>query len=151
MGKRIFWGIFILLAVFIGLLLLGEGPIGLVDTKPTPIPLQEKAESQALKKDDLVVGTGEEVKSGDTIAVHYKGTFIDGKEFESSYGSDPFVVTIGTGQVIEGWDQGIPGMKVGGKRKLTIPAELAYGEIGSPPNIRPNTPLVFEVEVVEKR
>lgn len=98
---------------------------------------------------DLKVGEGQEVQSGDYVSVHYAGTLVDGTKFDSSYDrGEPFKTRIGVGQVIEGWDMGIVGMKVGGKRKLIIPASLAYGDrsIGIIPA---NSTLVFEVEVLE--
>lgn len=103
-----------------------------------------------LKSEDLVVGEGAEAKTGDTIRVHYVGTLSDGTEFDSnSEGEVPLEFTLGQGGVIQGWDQGIPGMKVGGKRKLSIPSDLAYGKAGNPPVIGPDEPLFFEVELVE--
>ena len=98
---------------------------------------------------DDVVGTGPESKKGDTVKVHYTGTLLNGKQFDSSRGKDSFQVTIGQGQVIKGWDEGLPGMKVGGKRTLTIPWALAYGEKGSGPIIPPKAALKFEVELME--
>jgi hypothetical protein len=98
---------------------------------------------------DDVVGTGPESKKGDTVKVHYTGTLLNGKQFDSSRGKDPFQVTIGQGQVIKGWDEGLPGMKVGGKRTLTIPWALAYGEKGSGASIPPKAALKFEVELME--
>ncbi len=101
--------------------------------------------------EDLVVGTGEEVKSGDTINMHYLGTLENGTKFDSSYDrNETFPVRIGVGQVIPGWDLGIPGMKIGGKRKLTIPSDLAYGDRGAGGVIPPNATLIFEVEAVSK-
>ena len=102
-----------------------------------------------LKIEDIKVGTGQEVKSGDTISINYLGTLTDGTKFDSSYDAGkPFETQIGTGQVIEGWDKGVPGMKVGGKRRLTIPGNMAYGERGVPGTIPPNATLVFEVELM---
>lgn len=99
---------------------------------------------------DEVVGTGAEAKAGDTVKVHYTGTLMNGKEFDSSRGKgQPFEFKLGTGAVIKGWDQGVVGMKVGGKRKLEIPAELGYGESGSPPKIPGNAGLKFDVELIE--
>jgi len=99
--------------------------------------------------EDLVIGTGPEVKSGDSISIHYLGTLQDGSKFDSSYDrGHPFQTEIGTGQVIKGWDEGVVGMKVGGKRKLTIPFDLAYGEYGIPGVIPPRSRLIFEVELL---
>ncbi|HEY2509858.1 MAG TPA: FKBP-type peptidyl-prolyl cis-trans isomerase [Polyangiaceae bacterium] len=99
---------------------------------------------------DLSVGKGAEAKTGDTVSVHYVGTLADGKEFDSSRKrGKPFTFTLGRGNVIKGWDQGVPGMKVGGKRKLVIPSSLAYGDRGMPPTIPPKATLTFEVELVD--
>jgi FKBP-type peptidyl-prolyl cis-trans isomerase len=104
-----------------------------------------------LELEDLVAGTtGREARTGDTVHVQYTGTLTNGKKFDSSHdhGGDPFKFTIGKGEVIKGWDQGVVGMKVGSKRRLRIPSDLGYGEKGSPPNIPPGAGLVFEVELV---
>lgn len=104
----------------------------------------------SLKIEDTQVGTGPAVKSGDTIRIHYTGTLLDGTKFDSSYDrNQPYETQIGVGTVIKGWDEGILGLRVGGKRTLFIPSNMAYGELGSPPDIPPNTPLKFEVELVE--
>ncbi|PYQ53370.1 MAG: peptidylprolyl isomerase [Acidobacteria bacterium] len=101
-----------------------------------------------LQIEDLVVGTGATAVAGDTVSVNYVGTFLDGRKFDASADhGGPFTFRVGAGQVIKGWDQGIPGMRVGGKRRLTVPSDLAYGPAGSGP-IPPNTPLRFEVELV---
>jgi FKBP-type peptidyl-prolyl cis-trans isomerase len=106
-------------------------------------------EKSNLMTEDLVLGTGAEAKTGDTVSVHYTGTLADGKKFDSSHDrGEPFEFTVGAGEVIEGWEKGITGMKVGGKRRLVIPPEMAYGETGSPPIIPPNATLTFEVELV---
>jgi FKBP-type peptidyl-prolyl cis-trans isomerase len=103
-----------------------------------------------LQVEDLVVGTGEQADTGDTVSVHYTGTLQDGTKFDSSLDrGQPYTFTIGQGRVIAGWDEGIPGMKVGGKRKLTIPPDLGYGAAGSPPVIPANATLIFEVELLE--
>jgi FKBP-type peptidyl-prolyl cis-trans isomerase len=99
---------------------------------------------------DLVVGKGVAAKAGDKVTVQYVGTLMDGTEFDSSRKRDkPFDFVLGKGRVIKGWDQGVAGMKVGGKRKLTIPPELAYGARGAPPKIAPNSTLQFEIELLE--
>lgn len=129
-------------------------------TAPTPTP---QGQNQALeKKDDwvtlesglqmwdVVVGTGKNAEGGDMIAAHYIGTFANGNKFDSSYDrGEPFAFILGGGMVIKGWDQGLLGMKVGGKRKLIIPPELAYGnrDIGNG-KIPPNSTLFFEIELV---
>ena len=101
-----------------------------------------------LQTEDITVGTGDTARNGDTLTVHYIGSFLDGRVFQSSYGGQPYTFRLGAGAVIAGWDQGIPGMRVGGKRRLTIPSSLAYGSQGSPPTIPPNTPIRFEVELL---
>lgn len=99
---------------------------------------------------DIECGEGEEPETGDTISVHYTGTLEDGTEFDSSIPrGQPFQFVLGAGQVIQGWDIGFQGMKVGGKRELKIPPELGYGPDGSPPTIPPNSTLIFEVELVD--
>lgn len=104
----------------------------------------------SLKIDELKVGTGAEAKAGQRVTVHYVGTLTSGKKFDSSRDrGEGFDFTLGAGEVIKGWDQGVAGMKVGGMRKLTIPPELAYGARGFPPVIPPNSTLVFEVELLE--
>jgi len=112
-------------------------------TPPPPTPT-------SLERQDVVVGSGREARTGDTVNVQYTGTLLDGTKFDSSYdhGGEPFKFTLGEGQVIPGWDQGVVGMKVGGKRRLRIPSDLAYGERGSPPTIPPRAALVFDVELV---
>ncbi len=98
--------------------------------------------------EDVEVGAGEEAGAGAQVRVHYTGTFEDGREFDSSRGRGPFSFKLGAGQVIRGWDQGVAGMKVGGKRKLTIPPELGYGSRGAGNVIPPNATLLFEVELL---
>lgn len=101
---------------------------------------------------DLVVGTGTEARSLNRIQVHYTGWLPDGTQFETSYGGTPITFTLGRGDVIEGWDQGITGMRVGGKRRLVIPSSLGYGEEGSPSGtIPPYTVLIFDTELMSVR
>jgi len=132
-------------------------------TRPDPVPAPSAtapagalssaapaAKVTALVKEDLKEGTGAGAKSGDTVRVHYTGTLLDGTKFDSSLDrGDPFEFTLGQGGVIKGWDEGVVGMKKGGKRRLTIPSDMAYGKTGSPPKIPPDAPLKFEIELLE--
>lgn len=113
-------------------------------TQPVPAPPDEK-----LGIVDVVVGSGQEAMAGDRVSVHYVGTLPDGKEFDSSRKhGQPFEFQLGKGSVIKGWDQGVPGMKVGGRRKLTIPPSLGYGARGAGNVIPPNATLLFDVELL---
>jgi FKBP-type peptidyl-prolyl cis-trans isomerase len=99
--------------------------------------------------EDLVVGTGATATAGQYVSVHYTGWLTNGQKFDSSVDrNDPFDFKLGMGQVIPGWDQGVAGMQIGGKRKLTIPPNLAYGSRGAGGVIPPNATLVFEVELL---
>ncbi|MCP8466317.1 FKBP-type peptidyl-prolyl cis-trans isomerase [Pseudomonas sp. ZM23] len=103
-----------------------------------------------LQIEDIVVGDGKAVVKGALITTQYKGTLEDGTVFDSSYDKGrPFQCVIGTGRVIKGWDIGLMGMKVGGKRKLFVPAHLAYGERQIGAHIKPNSNLQFEIELLE--
>jgi FKBP-type peptidyl-prolyl cis-trans isomerase FkpA len=105
-----------------------------------------------LEYEDVVIGTGTEAKAGMQISAHYTGTLIDGSVFDSSVQrKEPFTFKLGAGQVIKGWDEGILGMKVGGKRRLVIPAALAYGTRGHPPVIPPNATLNFDIELLDAK
>jgi len=114
------------------------------------------ADQEELLIEDLEEGTGDAVKEGDTVIMHYTGWLLDpetnkpGKKFDSSHDRNaPFETPIGVGYVIKGWDQGVPGMKVGGKRRLTIPHHLGYGKYGVEPDIPGFATLIFEVELVK--
>jgi peptidylprolyl isomerase len=121
-------------------------------TKPA-IPRPTGSPPRRLEVEDIVRGKGRKAKPGDDVLVHYAGvTFSTGEEFDASWnGGQPFAFPLGGGQVIEGWDRGIVGMKPGGRRMLTIPPELAYGAQGFPPAIGPNETLVFVVDLLEVR
>lgn len=102
-----------------------------------------------MKIEKLTSGDGASPKRGDTVSVHYTGWLTDGTKFDSSVDrNEPFAFVLGTGQVIQGWDQGVAGMRVGDKARLTIPPELAYGQQGYPGAIPPNATLIFEVELL---
>ena len=119
------------------------GPLDAPDTQIT---------ASGLKITELSVGNGAEASSGQTVVVHYRGTLESGKQFDASYDrGTPFTFPLGAGRVIKGWDEGVVGMKVGGKRKLVIPPDLAYGSRGAGGVIPPNATLVFEVELLDVR
>lgn len=128
----------VLVSLVIGLAACGGGN----DTATTP------TDSGQVTMEDLVVGTGATAVAGDSLTVNYIGWLADGTKFDSSYDrGQPYPFRLGAGQVIKGWDEGIPGMKVGGKRRLVIPPSLAYGSAGRG-SIPPNATLKFEVELV---
>lgn len=124
-----------------------SGPLA---TKPT-IEAGKGAKPTKLESKDLVVGTGKEAKKGSTVYVNYVGSlWSNGKEFDSSWKrKEPFLFVIGTGEVIKGWDKGVVGMKVGGRRELRIPAEEAYGKLGNAPKIPKNEALIFVVDLLK--
>jgi len=146
------------IAVLIGVLVLGvfayfifglnDMPASTKTTSDTP-PASTKASDANVKVEDLKVGTGPAVKSGDTVVIDYTGTLANGTKFDSSLDrGQPFETQIGVGQVIKGWDLGVVGMKVGGERKLTIPPELGYGDQAQG-SIPPNSVLIFDVMLRE--
>ena len=135
------------------LLVLAVGSGWAQEKKATNKAPAKKAEMtttpSGLKYTDVVVGKGQEAKDGDKVQVHYTGTFTDGKVFDSSVGKKPFELTVGRGDVIKCWDEGVKGIKVGGKRELICPPKLAYGEKGYPGAIPPNSTLHFEVQLLK--
>jgi FKBP-type peptidyl-prolyl cis-trans isomerase FkpA len=113
-------------------------------------PMAEIMTDSGLKYEDLVEGDGATAQSGQQVSVHYTGWLTDGSKFDSSVDrNEPFQFGLGRGMVIRGWDEGVQGMKVGGKRKLTIPPQLGYGAHGAGGVIPPNATLVFEVELLD--
>jgi FKBP-type peptidyl-prolyl cis-trans isomerase len=124
----------------------GEPTSAFKPAEGTPLP----PPPSRLETEDVQVGTGREVRMGDTVHVQYTGTLMNGTKFDSSYDheGDPFTFTLGEGQVIKGWEEGVVGMRVGGKRKLRIPPELGYGASGNPPDIPGGAGLLFDVELV---
>lgn len=111
--------------------------------------MAEKITDSGLKYEDTVEGNGETAEAGQMVTVHYTGMLTDGTKFDSSKDrNDPFKFKLGAGNVIRGWDEGVAGMKIGGSRKLTIPANLGYGAQGAGGVIPPNATLVFEIELL---
>jgi FKBP-type peptidyl-prolyl cis-trans isomerase FkpA len=111
--------------------------------------MSEKITDSGLKYEDIIEGSGESAEAGQLVTVHYTGWLTNGNKFDSSKDrNDPFRFKLGAGNVIRGWDEGVAGMKIGGTRKLTIPAHLGYGAQGAGGVIPPNATLVFEVELL---
>jgi len=115
---------------------------------PTKVTGEGTKTASGLQYWDIKQGTGATAASGQTVLVHYTGWLTSGKKFDSSVGGKPFKFRIGAGDVIKGWDEGVAGMKVGGKRQLRIPPDLAYGAKGYPGVIPPNSTLVFDVQLM---
>lgn len=133
-------------------LLAGLGTAALMDDKKDDKKKEEKVieTKSGLKYVELKDGLGDEAKAGDVVTVHYTGWLTNGKKFDSSVDrKEPFSFNLGKGEVIKGWDEGVAGMKIGGKRKLMIPSKLGYGERGAGGAIPPNSDLVFEVELLK--
>jgi len=138
------------------LIILGIGGFFLFSKKPAEAPQKQEntapktEDIQGMKVEILKEGSGVQAKPGDDVIVHYVGTFENGQKFDSSIDrGEPFVFPLGAGRVIKGWDLGVVGMKVGEKRKLTIPPELGYGFSNTPGSIPPGATLIFEVEMLK--
>lgn len=126
-----------------------KAPVQVFDAPPTKIG-ESASNSQGLKYETLQEGTGAVAKSGSSVSVHYTGTLENGTKFDSSLDrNQPYSFKLGTDPVIDGWNQGVPGMKVGEKRRLTIPGKLAYGPKGRPPTIPADATLLFDVELLK--
>jgi len=147
MKRVVMAGLACALAITMGVIAMSQEK---KDNAPKP---KEVTTASGLKYTDLVVGKGDEAKKGDTVDVNYTGwLFVNGKrgeKFDSSVGRAPFSVKVGEGRVIRGWDEGLQGMRVGGKRELIIPADLGYGARGAGGVIPPNATLDFEVEMLK--
>jgi FKBP-type peptidyl-prolyl cis-trans isomerase len=140
--------VFALTLVFLLILFSDKSPLPVEKDDENIYGEEESMDFEELKIETTEEGTGPKAEPGDEVSVHYTGTLRDGTKFDSSYDRDePYTFVLGIGQVIEGWDQGIVGMKVGEKRKLEIPSDFGYGEGGSGV-IPPNAGLIFETELV---
>ncbi|RPH60206.1 MAG: FKBP-type peptidyl-prolyl cis-trans isomerase [Acidobacteria bacterium] len=141
-----------LLVKLVATIVLGLGAVALAaagGAGQTPSPEKVITTPSGLKYVEVQLGTGRTAEKGMPVRVHYTGRLADGKKFDSSVDrKEPFQFTLGVGEVIRGWDEGVAGMKVGGKRKLMIPSSLAYGPRGVPGAIPPNAELTFDVELL---
>jgi FKBP-type peptidyl-prolyl cis-trans isomerase len=144
MLKQLFFASVIALA---SLAMIAQG--GNADTSaPTKVTGAPKKTPGGVSYWDIKVGTGAEAVKGMKVRMHYTGWLTNGKKFDSSIGGQPYALTLGAGEVIKGWDEGIVGMKVGGKRQLKIPPDMGYGHPGYPPVIPPDATLIFDVELM---
>jgi peptidylprolyl isomerase len=135
---------------FLGFLLLITA--GCLKSGPTKVSGASQKTASGLEYWDITTGSGETAVPGKQVKVHYTGWLANGKKFDSSVDrGHPFRFILGIGKVIKGWDEGVVGMKVGGKRQLRIPPQLGYGAFGAPPDIPPNATLIFDVELLEVR
>lgn len=156
-NQQIIIGVIVLAVVAVGVYLIYSASTkpgsGTASTQGGPPPIDSSIQTvttaSGLKYQDITVGTGSEAKAGDSVTVNYTGWLTDGTKFDSSLDrNQPFTFTLGQGSVIQGWDEGVAGMKVGGKRRLTIPPDLAYGSQGASGVIPPNATLIFDVELL---
>ena len=137
-------------AIALVLLMAGGAVLYVVMNRANPAAAEVTTPS-GLKYVDLKVGDGPSPRVGQTVTVHYTGSLENGTVFDSTNGRPPADFRIGVGRVIPGWDEGLMTMKVGGRRKFTIPSKLGYGPMGNPPKIPPNATLLFDVELVGVR
>ena len=148
--------IYFFLIIIIFFIVIFVARKGKSTSTPSPTPsdkinnLNESKDMGELIIEDIKVGEGLEAVSGKKVTVNYSGTLTNGTKFDSSYDrNEPFTFDLGAGEVIKGWDLGVKGMKVGGKRKLTIPSEMGYGAYGAGSQIPPNSTLIFDVELLK--
>ena len=136
------FALFVVLAVFTAMAQTGG---------PTKVTGKSKSAGTGVEYWDITVGTGDTAVKGKSVTVNYTGWLTNGKQFDTSVGKQPFTFKLGAGQVIQGWDEGVAGMKVGGKRQLKIQPAQAYGANGYPPVIPPQSTLIFDVELLGVR
>jgi peptidylprolyl isomerase len=144
------------LGIIVAVVLLAGGDDGTSDpetaerSEKPEVEIPDGAPPEDLVVEDLEEGDGATAEQGDQVLVDYVGVdYASGKEFDTSFGGEPFPFALGAGGVIPGWEEGVEGMKVGGRRQLIIPPDLAYGKAGQPPDIKPNSTLVFVIDLLE--
>jgi FKBP-type peptidyl-prolyl cis-trans isomerase len=150
MNRRFWLVLVVVVGLSVGVVALSSGTADDAKNKDKDKDTKVVTTDSGLKYQDLKEGTGDKAKKGDTVAVHYTGWLKDGTKFDSSVDrGEPFEFTLGARMVIKGWDEGVQGMKVGGKRKLIIPPELGYGKKGAGKVIPPDAQLTFDVELLK--
>jgi FKBP-type peptidyl-prolyl cis-trans isomerase len=151
MNRKLLWRV--PLAALLAAMAIAVGPAAAAVPEENPVPAgKEVVTPSGLKYTDLKVGQGEEARTGQVVEVHYTGWLPDGTEFETSRNcKQPLTFRVGAGDVLKGWDEGVLGMKVGGKRRLVLPPDLGYGKTGAGSVVPPNATLVFEFELLTVR